>query len=129
MDQSGPTNHGSARNRQQSQPYGNSSQAAAIPSSSTADKNDMDDSGHDDHAEEADTGDQNPEDQLLVDVDVDAMMIGDLDDLNYYDQRGGDELLDKEDIPDDGTGVTADGRYWQEPLSLLLRALALEGLP
>ncbi|CAO3689410.1 unnamed protein product [Umbelopsis vinacea] len=130
LDQTVPASHGSGRNRQQSQPYGSSSQTASIPSSAAGggDKKDIDDSGHRDESDEVQTHDQNAEDELLVDVDVDAMMIGDLDELNYYEQRGGDDSLDKEDIPDDGKRVSGDGRYRHETLSLLLRALALEGL-
>lgn len=130
LDQTVPASHGSGRNRQQSQPYGSSSQTASIPSSAAGggDKKDIDDSRHGDESDEVQTHDQNAEDELLVDVDVDAMMIGDLDELNYYDQRGGDDSLDKEDIPDDGKRMSADGRYRHETLSLLLRALALEGL-
>ncbi|KAG2173603.1 hypothetical protein INT43_005021 [Umbelopsis isabellina] len=125
LDQSGTS--GSGRNRQQSQ-HGGSSQANAAQSSSTAcDDNNADENGDVDQVDDANKKDTNAEDELLVDVDVDAMMIGDLNELNYYDQRR-DEDPDKEVIPEDGTGLSADGRYQKEPLSLLLRALALEGL-
>ncbi|CAM0136271.1 protein-tyrosine-phosphatase [Umbelopsis sp. WA50703] len=125
LDQSGPS--GSGRNRQQSQHGGSSLTSAAQSSSTTCDDNDADENGDVDQENKANTQDQNAKDELLVDVDVDAMMIGDLNELNYYDQRR-DEDLDKEDIPEDGTGLSTDGRYQKEPLSLLLRALALEGL-
>jgi hypothetical protein len=130
LDPSVPASHTTNRNRQQSQPFGPSAQTATVPSSSSGtDKNEHSDSGVDDQANESDANDQNASDELLVDVDVDAMMIGDLDELNYYDQRTmTDEKLDTDDIPDDGMRASGEGRYRAEPLSLLLRALALEGL-
>ncbi|CAO3673208.1 unnamed protein product [Umbelopsis ramanniana] len=130
LDPSVPASHATNRNRQQSQPFGPSAQAATVPSSSSGtDQNELSDSGVDGQANESDANDQNGEDELLVDVDVDAMMIGDLDELDYYDQRAmTDEKLDADDIPADGTRVSGEGRYRAEPLSLLLRALALEGL-
>lgn len=130
LDPSVPASHATNRNRQQSQPFGPSAQAATVPSSSSGtDQNELSDSGVDGQANESDVNDQNGEDELLVDVDVDAMMIGDLDELDYYDQRAmTDEKLDADDIPADGTRVSGEGRYRAEPLSLLLRALALEGL-
>jgi hypothetical protein len=130
LDPNVPASHATNRNRQQPQPFGSSSQTAIVPSSSSGtEKNDLSDSGLDDQFNESDPREQNSEDELLVDVDVDAMMIGDLDELNYYDQRAtSDEKLDTEDIPDDGKRVSGESRYRPEPLSLLLRALALEGL-
>lgn len=130
LEPSVPASHATNRSRQQSQPFGPLAQTTTVPSSSSGtDQNELSDSGMDGQANESDANDQNGEDELLVDVDVDAMMIGDLDELDYYDQRAmTDEKLDADDIPDDGIRVSGEGRYRAEPLSLLLRALALEGL-